>query len=240
MNPDTPQSGKRNTAKSGRSTAGSSTTAQTQTNVDEMSASVRDAASSARETARDTAHEVAEQASNVADQVREKAENQLDAQKERATASLGSMASAVRQTSQKLREEQFDGVAQYIERAADQIERFSNHLRERDLSQLADEARQFARQQPALFIGTSFAPASSQHGSSRPRVPRRSRRGGERHRGYGSGSLRATGRPISVGPFGTSTSATGTPRRRPRAKAAAYGTFGDRPGGGDETGRGGL
>jgi ElaB/YqjD/DUF883 family membrane-anchored ribosome-binding protein len=237
MNPDTPQSGKRNTLKSGRSTAGSSTTAQTQTNVDDMNASVGHAASSARETARDAAHEAAEQASNVADQVREKAESQLESQKERATASLGSMASAVRQTSQKLREEQFDGVAQYVERAADQLERFSNHLRERDLNQLADEARQFARQQPALFIGTSFAAGilAARFIKASSGEVRQAWRGddyGSSTRGYGQTDL---GRP-----FGTSTAATGTTPTTTTTSEGAYGTFGDRPGGGDETGRGGL
>ena len=48
-------------------------------------------------------------------------------------------------------------MAQFVERAADQIERFSNHLRERDLNQLVGEAQRFARQQPAVFIGSSFA-----------------------------------------------------------------------------------
>ena len=67
------------------------------------------------------------------------------------------MAQAVRQSTQHLREQQYDTVAQFVERAADQIERFSNHLRERDLNDLVSEAQRFARQQPAVFIGSSFA-----------------------------------------------------------------------------------
>jgi hypothetical protein len=81
----------------------------------------------------------------------------LNTQKDRATDGLGSIAQAVRQTTGKLREDRQDMVAQYVEQAADQIERFSNSLREKDVSELLEDAQRFARRQPALFIGGSFA-----------------------------------------------------------------------------------
>jgi hypothetical protein len=98
-----------------------------------------------------------QQASGILHQVRQKAATQLNEQKARATDSLGSVADAVRQSTRQLRDQQFDTVAQVVERAADQIERLSNHLRDRDLNELVAEAQQFARQQPAMFIGSSFA-----------------------------------------------------------------------------------
>ena len=98
-----------------------------------------------------------EQTAGILNQVRDKAASQLNEQKARATDSLGSVAQAVRQSTHHLREQQYDTVAQFVERAADQIERFSNHLRERDLNDLVSEAQRFARQQPAVFIGSSFA-----------------------------------------------------------------------------------
>jgi hypothetical protein len=96
-------------------------------------------------------------AAGILNQVRQKAASQLNEQKARATDSLGSVADAVRQSTRRLRDQQFDTVAQVVERAADHIERLSVHLRERDLTELVAEARQFARQQPAMFIGSSFA-----------------------------------------------------------------------------------
>ena len=90
-------------------------------------------------------------------QVKERATAQLSTQKDRATDGLGSFAQAVRQTTGKLREEQQDTVAQYVEKAADQIERLSNSLRDKDVSELLQDAQRFARRQPALFIGGSFA-----------------------------------------------------------------------------------
>jgi hypothetical protein len=44
-----------------------------------------------------------------------------------------------------------------VENAAAQLERFSNHLKDRNLDELVDDAQRLARQQPALFIGSSFA-----------------------------------------------------------------------------------
>jgi hypothetical protein len=95
--------------------------------------------------------------SGIVGTVRERATAQLNTQKDRATDGLGTIAQAVRQTTGKLREDQQDMVAQYVEKAADQIERLSNNLREKDVSELLADAQRLARRQPALFIGGSFA-----------------------------------------------------------------------------------
>lgn len=89
--------------------------------------------------------------------VRESATAQLITQKDRATDSLGSLARAVRDTSQPLRNNQQEAIAQYVERAADQIERFSTRLRERDIKELFNDVQGYARRQPAVFIGAAFA-----------------------------------------------------------------------------------
>jgi hypothetical protein len=93
----------------------------------------------------------------IAGKVKERATAQLSTQKDRATDSLGSVASAVRQTGQRLREEQNETVAQYVEKAADQLDRLSSSLREKDVTELLQDAQRLARRQPALFIGGSFA-----------------------------------------------------------------------------------
>ncbi|CAN5473040.1 hypothetical protein BH23ACI1_BH23ACI1_02920 [soil metagenome] len=93
----------------------------------------------------------------VMDRVKETAAAQLSSQKDRATDGLGSLADAVRKTSQPLRENKQDTIARYVEKTADQIEQFSTRLRERDLGDLVNDAQRFARRQPALFIGGAFA-----------------------------------------------------------------------------------
>lgn len=93
----------------------------------------------------------------IAGRVREQATAQLSSQKTKATDGLGSVAQAVRQTTQHLRNEQHDTVARYAEQAADQIERFSQRLKEKDVSELMNDAQQLARRKPALFVGGAFA-----------------------------------------------------------------------------------
>jgi len=89
--------------------------------------------------------------------VRDSANTQLSQQKDRATEGIGSVAQAVRQTTHQLREQQHDTIAQYIEQAADQLENFSTRLKEKNVNELVDEAQRFARQRPALFVGSAFA-----------------------------------------------------------------------------------
>lgn len=89
--------------------------------------------------------------------VRERATAQLSTQKDRAIDGLGSAARAVRQSTQQLRDQDHDTVAGYVEQAVDQIERMSQRLREKDVSELLEDAQRLARRQPALFVGSAFA-----------------------------------------------------------------------------------
>ena len=93
----------------------------------------------------------------MVDRVRDTAAAQLTSQKTRATDTLGSVAAAIRQSSQPLRDSNQAMLADYAGKAADQLEEFSTRLRERDLTELMDDAKRFARRQPALFVGAAFA-----------------------------------------------------------------------------------
>ena len=91
------------------------------------------------------------------DKVRQGATSQLSTQKDRATDGIGTVAQAVRQASQQLRTQQHDTIANYIDQAANQLEQFSTRLRDKDVGELVRDAQQFARRQPAIFIGSAFA-----------------------------------------------------------------------------------
>lgn len=93
----------------------------------------------------------------MVDRVRHTAAAQLTTQKTRATDALGSVAAAIRQSSQPLRDSNQATLADYAGKAADQLEQFSTRLRERDLTELMDDAKRFARRQPAIFVGAAFA-----------------------------------------------------------------------------------
>lgn len=91
------------------------------------------------------------------DKVRQGATSQLSTQKNKATDSIGTVAQAVKQASQQLRTQQHDTIANYIDQAANQLEQFATHIRDKDLGELVREAQQFARRRPAVFIGSAFA-----------------------------------------------------------------------------------
>ena len=114
--------------------------------------------------------------SELVDQAKETAKPRLESQKERAAGSLGSAAHALRQTGRQLRDQDEGGVAQFADRAAEQIERFSDYLRTRDVDDLIGEAERIARRQPVFFlggafllgvVGSRFLKASSQRARSR-------------------------------------------------------------------------
>lgn len=104
-----------------------------------------------------TTNTVADTAAGLMDRVRDRAAAQLSSQKERATDGLGSVAQAVRQSTQHLRDNHQETIAQYADKAADRIDRFSAQLRDRDVSEIAEDVQRFARKQPALFVGSAFA-----------------------------------------------------------------------------------
>jgi hypothetical protein len=125
----------------------------------------------------------------VVNRVKDTATAQLSSQKNRATDGLGSLASAVRETSRPLRDNKHDAIAEYVEKAADQLEHFSTRLRERDLNELVGDVRHFAHQRPALFIGAAFvagAAAARFLKSSSDRTDAMQRYNPDDSRGFGS------------------------------------------------------
>jgi hypothetical protein len=90
------------------------------------------------------------------DKVKEGTVSQLTKQKDRTSDGIGSVVTAVRHSTQELREQQHDTIAEYVEEAAAQLERFSRTLKDKNVSQLLEDGQRFARRNPALFIGGSF------------------------------------------------------------------------------------
>jgi hypothetical protein len=125
-----------------------------------------------------------EKTKQVMDQAQEKAKSALADQKSQAVEGLGSVAQAIRQTGENLRQQdQSTFVAQYADKVADQVDRFSNHLRDKNVEQLIGDAQDLARRQPGIFIGGAFA-----LGVFLARFIKSSSRHSESMEGYYSGS----------------------------------------------------
>src|SRR5918999_3806264 len=95
-------------------------------------------------------------ARSLMERARHGAFNRLDAQRERAATGLGSMVDALRESSRQL-EGQNATMASYVDGAASQLERFTGGIRERDLNQMVRDVEMFARERPAIFLGSAFA-----------------------------------------------------------------------------------
>jgi hypothetical protein len=95
--------------------------------------------------------------SGIVERVRERAGAQLATQKDLATDGIGTIARAVRKTTQDLRDQRHETLAEYVERAADQLERLSSGLKNRDVGDLFRDAQNLARRQPVMFVGSAFA-----------------------------------------------------------------------------------
>jgi hypothetical protein len=82
-------------------------------------------------------------------------DGQLDSQVSRAGGVLTSVAEAIRRGGEELRDQQ-PQVASVADTAAAPVERFGDHVRQSSPRDLVHEVEQFARQQPAVFVGGAF------------------------------------------------------------------------------------
>ena len=105
----------------------------------------------------DAMEKAKETISNVASKAGDKVASGLDTQKAKAAEGLGSVARALRQSSDQLREQNQGAVVpEYISSAANQVERLSGYLRSTNTRDMVSGVEQFARQQPTLFVGGAF------------------------------------------------------------------------------------
>ena len=95
--------------------------------------------------------------SGIAQKIRDQANTRLSSGKDRALDGVKGVTEALRQTSQSLRDNQHDTIAQYLEQAVGQVDRVAQTLRQKDISELMLGAQRLARRQPAVFVGSAFA-----------------------------------------------------------------------------------
>jgi hypothetical protein len=105
--------------------------------------------------ARELSTEVRHVATDLAGEAKKTAESKLGAGKDFAAEHLGSVADALRKTSHELRTND-SAVTDYVDMAASSVEKVSNYVQTRTLSQLMGDAEAFARREPAVFLGGAF------------------------------------------------------------------------------------
>jgi len=113
-------------------------------------------ASDLAEEAKQTASHAQQVAGELADQVKREASTRLSSQIEHVADGLGGATGALRNLSGELRQQDQSALAGFADQAASKIEGASSYLKGKDLDQIVDDVEQFARRQPAMFIGGAF------------------------------------------------------------------------------------
>lgn len=104
-----------------------------------------------------TTDKAQQRASQLAHQAQQKVESRLGTQKQQASQGMHNLAGALGQTSQQLREQGQESLAQYTTKAASQVEHLSHYLEQHDVNQLIGETQNYARQHPVPFLAGAFA-----------------------------------------------------------------------------------
>jgi ElaB/YqjD/DUF883 family membrane-anchored ribosome-binding protein len=111
---------------------------------------------SARAQIREVKDQVVDQAKTSYRQARDSAASSLNDSRHQAADRIGGIAGAFRNTSEHLRSENQAGVANLTDSLAEQVERLSSYLRDRDLRAFRDDVENFARRQPAVAVGVAL------------------------------------------------------------------------------------
>jgi len=102
---------------------------------------------------RQVVDEAKEVAVKVAEQAKQAVGEQVSRRAERSASDLEQVARALRGTKQEL---SGNMAAPYVDKAAEQLERLSDYLREANPSEIVQGAERFARREPLLFLGGAF------------------------------------------------------------------------------------
>jgi len=152
----TQQQGQNMSQNQGQSSSGDLKQAGREMASDAKSA-VTDAKNAVTDAASNATSQVKEQVSDLTQNVQEQATNYLGEQKGMAADRLEGVASALRNVGQEFNERDEGTLAHYTDGLAEQIERFSGTLRDREIGSLVDDARQLAYRQPEWFVAGALA-----------------------------------------------------------------------------------
>lgn len=100
---------------------------------------------------------VKEEATKLRGQATDRARSAAEQGKTRATETIDGFARAVHDAAGNLEQQVSPQVAQYAHRAADALDNLSDSLRNKSVDELLDDARGFARRNPAVALGAAVA-----------------------------------------------------------------------------------
>jgi ElaB/YqjD/DUF883 family membrane-anchored ribosome-binding protein len=102
-------------------------------------------------------HTVANVASQATEKATERVESGLTRGKDRTARALGAVAQSLRAVGNELRTNNEEGMGRFADRAADRADQVANRLNNADPRRLIEDVENFARREPAIFIGGAIA-----------------------------------------------------------------------------------
>lgn len=125
--------------------------------ANEQTRGMTDFATHSSEDGADVRGRAREAVKQVKEKAGERIESKLSDSKTRAAETLSGVASTLHSSSQQLREQNQESASRAIERAAEGVERFATYLQDTNVDDVVASVHEFARRQPAAFIGGAFA-----------------------------------------------------------------------------------
>jgi len=110
-----------------------------------------------QQTAGQVVDDAQEKVGQVVDQAKQQTTSLLASRKDQVADTLSTVAHALRQTGQQLREQEQAPVAGLADQVATRVESVSGYLQGRDVRQIVDDTEDVARQRPAVFVGGALA-----------------------------------------------------------------------------------
>jgi hypothetical protein len=98
-----------------------------------------------------------QQAGHVAEQAKQQITSRLESQKGRASDAMQNISEALHQAGQHLRDHGQAPVGDCMDWAAREAEQITRYIQNKSVDQFVDDAEQFARRNPAVFLGGAFA-----------------------------------------------------------------------------------
>lgn len=107
--------------------------------------------------AQDLREKASAKASEIKSQAADKARTYAEEGKARASEGLDSVAKMIGDSASQIDEKLGAAYGDYARRAADAVSGFSGNLREKEVDELIDDARNYVRRSPAIAIGAAAA-----------------------------------------------------------------------------------
>ena len=119
-----------------------------------------DVAGTIRESAGSAAEQVKEKAVDmtraITGTIKEEAERLFDEQKGKAASKVTRYGKVIHQAGHALRAVKADGLAEFVDGAAEKVEGITDYLEERNLAQVLQDAGEVARRHPGMMLGGMF------------------------------------------------------------------------------------